>query len=406
MTATGYDNGPAPDTGPHRDIGSDPLLLDVSRLVWRRWAGHLPTGIDRVCLAYLDRYAPRARAVLQWRGCVRALSPRRSARLFALLARGGSGFRAGFAAMLPAIAASRGRPAAGRIYLNVGHTGLDRPALADWIGATGVRPVFLLHDLIPLTHPEFCRAGEAQRHARRVGHVLDTAAGIIANSAATGAAIELFARARARAVPPILPAWIATQPLPAPPRRNPAAPPWFVAVGTIEGRKNHALLLQVWQRLARAMGPATPRLVLIGRRGWEADMARALLDRDAVLRHHVIEYPHADDAAMAEMVAGARALLMPSFAEGFGLPVVEALRLGTPVIASDLPVFREVAGTIPTFVDPTDGPGWYAAIRAFCDDGPDRARQVAALRGWRAPNWDSHFARVDPWLARIAKGAA
>ena len=52
----------------------DVILLDISRLVWRRWAGRLPTGIDRVCLAYLDHFAPRARAVLQWRGHVRVLS--------------------------------------------------------------------------------------------------------------------------------------------------------------------------------------------------------------------------------------------------------------------------------------------------------------------------------------------
>jgi glycosyltransferase involved in cell wall biosynthesis len=377
-----------------------PRLLDVSRLVWRRWAGRMPTGIDRVCLAYLDRYAQGARAVLQWRGRIRALSPRASGHLFDLLARGGPGFRAGFAAMLPGIAASGDGAVRGQIYLNVGHTGLDQPALPGWIASTGVHAVFLLHDLIPLTHPEFCRADEAPRHARRITHALGAASGIIANSAATGAALEDFARASALSVPPILPAWIAASALPAPVLAE-GAGPWFVTVGTIEGRKNHALLLQVWQRLARALGEATPRLVIVGQRGWEADAARAMLDRDPLLRRHVSEYPQADDATLAGLVAGARALLMPSFAEGFGLPVIEALRLGTPVIASDLPVFREIAGNIPLFLDPTDGPRWHAAIQAYTGEDPDRARQIAAMADWRAPDWDGHFAQVEDWLAQI-----
>jgi len=379
----------------------DPILLDVSRLVWRRWVGRLPTGIDRVCLAYLDHFAPRACAVLQWRGRMRVLSRAQSERLFGLIDRGGPGFRAGFAAMLPALAIAAKRDArAGALYLNIGHTGLDHPALARWIAAHGLRAVFLLHDLIPITHPEFCRAGEAPRHERRIRHALGAASGIIANSAATLRELDIYAAQHGLPRPPMLAAWI-SGPI-VPPAIRPAAldRPWFVTVGTIEGRKNHALLLQAWQRLAQTMGPATPLLVIVGQRGWEAELAQAMIDRDRILHAHIIEYGAADDAALAGLIAGARALLMPSFAEGFGLPVIEALQLGVPVIASDLPVFREIAGAIPTFIDPTDGPGWQAAIRAFCDDSPERARQLAAMAGYCAPGWDDHFAQVEAWLTQ------
>jgi hypothetical protein len=69
------------------------LLLDVTRLVWRVWSGRLPTGIDRVCLAYLDHYAPRSLAVIQRKELRLVLSVRHSDQLFALLRAGGPGFR-------------------------------------------------------------------------------------------------------------------------------------------------------------------------------------------------------------------------------------------------------------------------------------------------------------------------
>ena len=78
--------------------------------------------------------------------------------------------------------------------------------------------------------------------------------------------------------------------------------------------------------------------------------------------------------------------------------MIEALQRGTPVIASDLPVFREIAGNIPLYLDPLDGQHWERAIRDFSGDCPERTRQLAAMPGFRAPDWAAHFARVDHWL--------
>ncbi|MEY4472759.1 MAG: hypothetical protein RL671_1063, partial [Pseudomonadota bacterium] len=169
----------------------------------------------------------------------------------------------------------------------------------------------------------------------------------------------------------------------------------------IEGRKNHLLLLHVWERLIKDLGPAAPKLVLIGQRGWEADEVFALLDRSPRLKGYVRELGRCDDATMFGWLDQARALLMPSFIEGFGIPVIEALQRGVPVIASDQPVFREIAGAIPLYLDPVDGHGWEAAIRAYCGDAPDRERQLAAMPSFRTPTWADHFAKVDGWLATL-----
>ena len=379
------------------------LLLDVTRLVWRVWSGRLPTGIDRVCLAYLEHYGPRALAVVQRQELRLVLSAKHSAELFALLRTGGPGFRRRLTTLLAAAALS-GKPrqsTRGWTYLNIGHTGLDAPGLTDWLRKQQWKPVYLVHDLIPISHPEFCRPGESKRHRQRMRTVLDSAAGVIANSAATRDALLEFARRERRPEPPCEVAWLASpdevDATPVPPGNRPT----FVMIGTIEGRKNHLLLLHLWERLAKELGPATPKLVLIGQRGWEADEVFALLDRSPRLKGYVRELGRCDDATMLGWLDQARALLMPSFIEGFGIPVIEALQRGVPVIASDLPVFREIAGDIPLYLDPLDGQGWEAAIRAYCGDTPDRARQLAAMPSFRTPSWDDHFAKVDGWLATL-----
>lgn len=383
---------------PQRD-----LLLDVTRLVWRVWSGRLPTGIDRVCLAYLDHYAPRALAVIQRNELRMVLSAQHSERLFALLREGGPGFRLRLTVLLGAAALSRGPDGSTRgwTYLNIGHTGLDAPGLAGWLARQGWKAVYLVHDLIPISHPEFCRPGESRRHRQRMRTVLDSAAGVIANSAATRDALADFAAREHRPVPRCQVAWLASPEQTPPAELAPPNRPTFVMIGTIEGRKNHLLLLHLWEKLAKELGPATPKLVLIGQRGWEADEVFALLDRSPRLKGYVRELGRCDDATMFGWLDHARALLMPSFIEGFGIPVIEALQRGVPVIASDLPVFREIAGDIPLYLDPLDGQGWEAAIRAYCSDTPDRVRQLAAMPSFHAPSWDDHFAKVDGWLKAL-----
>lgn len=379
------------------------LLLDVTRLVWRVWSGRLPTGIDRVCLAYMEHYRARSLAVVQRKGLRIVLSERHSDELFALLRQGGRGFRTRLTTLLATAGLSGGnrKSTRGWCYLNIGHTGLDDPGLADWLADQSWKPVFLVHDLIPISHPQFCRVGEARRHRLRMRTVLASAAGVVVNSAATSAALTDFAKGEGRAVPPIEIAWLAMDEAIVPAPLAPPNRPTFVMIGTIEARKNHRLLLDLWSRLVDAEGERAPNLVLIGQRGWEADDVFALLDGSPQLQGHVHELGRCDDATMFGWLDQARALLMPSFIEGFGIPVIEALQRGVPLIASDLPVFREIAGDIPLYLDPVDGHGWEAAIRAYCGDAPDRERQLAAMPSFRTPTWADHFAKVDGWLATL-----
>lgn len=379
------------------------ILLDVSRLVWRCWRGGLPTGIDRVCLAYVAHFGSRARAVIQGRGHQFVLDAARSDRLFDFFSRGREGFRSRFTTLAAGafLSGNERAPQRGQLYLNVGHTGLNEPSLPRWIAQNGLRAVYFIHDLIPLTHPQYCRPGEVDKHRRRIENVLASASGVIGNSQATIDSFAAFAAERHLPMPPAVAAFIAGPPVPA--NLEPAllGRPHFVTVGTIEGRKNHILLLRIWERLARRFGPQTPLLIIIGQRGWEAADALAMLDRSDCLKEHGRELGTCGDEELANFIAGARALLMPSFAEGFGIPVAEALQLGTPVIASDLPAIREFAGDIPTYLDALDEIGWERAIVNFAGDSVERQRQGDAMTEFKAPDWQSHFLAIDAWLETL-----
>lgn len=383
---------------------SPDLLLDVSRLIWRASTGRLPTGIDRVCLAYVEHYRSRARAVVQYRTMRRVLPLALSEKLFDLLLVNSGRFRQDAArlAMRSLTALRAPRSQHGAIYLNIGHTGLNQPGLSEWLAAARTRPVFMLHDVIPISHPEYCRVGERERHAARMATMLRTGAGLICNSAATRDAAASYALEADLPLPATEIAWLGTTPLPA--IDTPPAPdhPYFVMLGTIEGRKNHLLMLQIWRELVEAHGEAAPRLLIVGQRGWEAEQALAMIDRARALRGFVTELPRCTDDELAGLLRGARALLFPSFVEGFGMPLVEALAHGTPVIASDIGVFRELAGPVPEYAAPTDGRSWRELIEIYASDNSrTRAAQITRLAGFHAPTWAAHFATVDSWLETL-----
>jgi glycosyltransferase involved in cell wall biosynthesis len=179
-------------------------------------------------------------------------------------------------------------------------------------------------------------------------------------------------------------------------RARPASqPPYFICVGTIEPKKNHLLLLNVWRQLAAAFGQDIPRLILVGQRGWENENVIDMIERSVRIRGLVEEHNSLPDSTMESLIVGARALLAPSFAEGYGLPVAEALSLGVPVLCSDLPALRAVGKEVPEYFDPLDGPAWRDAILDYAR--PDSARrhaQLMRLSAWRPHSWDEHFAAV------------
>lgn len=294
-------------------------------------------------------------------------------------------------------------PPRGAVYLNVAQCGFEFSRFFDWMkDRPDVLPVFFVHDLLPLDLPEYFRDNYRPRFERRLQTILTHAKALIVSSDTVRERLDAEYRAHGQALPPTLVAHLPS-PLGGPRGAEDedaalAATPYFVMTGTIEPRKNHRLVLDVWQ----ALGAAAPKLVLVGNDGWDHEHVQRLLTRSPTLRSRVRRVSRLARPALRRLVANARAVLAPSFAEGYGLPVIEAASLGTPVIASDIPVFREVAGGFAQLIAPLDGLGWKRAVEALADsNSPDRAAVRKDLTDAPLPTHDSYFARVESFLATL-----
>lgn len=379
-----------------------PVLIDLSRALGIALEGRRFTGIDRVGQAYQEHFRKEARALVRFGGRWVVFGDTDSQRLFdwAISPDAGSRDR------IRRLAGNNyvwnwQRPQKGSILLNTGHVGLDCPDYAERVRRYSLRPLYFLHDLIPIAFPEYAGPGEAETHRRRLRTMLTTAQGLIVNSAATGQELEDHAAHLGVSTPPWVTAHLAPPVFSAPELERPIPEPYFVVLGTIEPRKNHLLLLNLWRRLVQEFGRQIPKLVVIGQRGWECEQVLDMLERCEALNGVVVELNRCDDVALATWLHHAQALLFPSFAEGYGIPLVEALSLGTPVIVSDLPAFRELAGDIPEYLHPLDGEGWRTAVLEYAtSESRRRSAQLARMAGWQSPGWSAHFDRVDAFIAR------
>ncbi len=364
------------------------FLLDLTRLVSRSGRGQM-TGIDRVEAAYLAHLLAQDRPIF---GLIR------TALGFVLLGRQGCAqLQASLGRpILPKNLLAVIRPYAiarrphfmlghllrrlpqGTAYLNVGHSNLRAPTLAA-MQRYGVTSAVLIHDTIPLDHPEFARAGTHVPFAAKIAATARFAARVIHISADARAKTEAHFAAAGRIPPAILAPLGVTLAAPAPSPITPTRP-YFVALGTIEPRKNLKLLFDIWPNLP---APA-PQLVVIGAAGW-ADAALFAQMAQLQAQGAVLHGENLSDGAVASLLQGARALLFPSLAEGFGLPPLEAGGLGTAVIASDLPVLREVCGDFPVYLDPRDSYSWLETIKILA------AEQQSGRKKQNLPLWADHF---------------
>ncbi len=281
----------------------------------------------------------------------------------------------------------------GAVYVNTGQLGLGFDWLTAWLKRRpDIRRVHMLHDVIPLDFPELVPRHGRDLHAAMVARTAREADGLIVTTEFVRNSVLGAMAAHGGDDMPVLAA-----PLPVPePFAGvcgglPASPQrYFVILGSIEPRKNHALLLKVWERFKDGQG--SPKLVVAGTPWRDIEGIGRAVHASSHLRRNVVLVSGLTSPALCRLLAGAEALLQPSLVEGFGLPIVEALAQGTPVIASDQPAHREAGGAFVTYLPADDAAAWAAAIQA----------PQGRVTGYRAWDWEGYGGRLAPFLAQVA----
>ncbi len=251
------------------------------------------------------------------------------------------------------------------------------------------RGVVTVHDLAYLHHPRWVNE-ESLRYRELVPRALQRASVVCTVSATVRRELlEAYPQVPAERVlvtPNGVPAaaFRATAP-PLEQRRRQGIPDRYVLfVGTLEPRKGLDTLLDAYRLLHARRQPAPPLLV-VGGAGWGARPELHGLGPDVVRFTGYLP-----DEQVLRLMAGAELLAFPSRYEGFGIPPLEAFATGTPVLASDLPVLREVLGAAASYAPIGDAEAWADALTATLAAGRGTTEQVTARR---------HRARLHSWDA-------
>ncbi len=269
------------------------------------------------------------------------------------------------------------------------------PGLMHWaypvpLRIAGWHNVYTVHDVIPLSDPDLTPIASV-RYRRVLAGLIDRAAAIVTVSEASrGQIAEHLGPLAIPLVNCAQPVEITTdvQPLPA----GLETKRYLLVCGSVEPRKNIARLLAAY----RASGSTLP-LVVAGPAGWQA----AHLERAMAETPNIVRLAEVSRGPMLALIRNARALLMPSLAEGFGLPVAEAMALGTAVLTSQRGALAETAAGAALLVDPESGPAIADGIRRLADDGLVANLETAGLARAAAFRATDFSARLDRLYAEL-----
>jgi len=281
----------------------------------------------------------------------------------------------------------------------------------DRIRAEGGEIVACIFDLIPELYPHACHEATVPRYRAWLRKALVESDAFLAISrTVAGELADYVAASGLPHRPGLKIGWFQcgadlSAPATQAPREKIAASvgggaPVFLMVGTIEPRKGHRVAMQAFDALWR--NGVDARLVIVGRRGWFEEAIIAAIRSHAEFGERLFWFDDVDDGELSYLYDHARALILPSYAEGFGLPIVEAAMRGRPVICSDIPVFREVGRDGALYFRVNDPDALAEAIRAFLA-GTATADPAKALN----VSWAQAARRIvevvarEDWLTRL-----
>jgi glycosyltransferase involved in cell wall biosynthesis len=262
--------------------------------------------------------------------------------------------------------------------------------------------VVTVHDAVPWTHPETLTKRGAAWHRRAITRAARRASALVVPTAAVAAELARHApgMSKVHVIGEGVAADLAETPdeqrSEAVARRLRLPPRYLLMIGTLEPRKGLDVLLAA---LAEPHAPDLP-LVIVGQPGWGGVDPHRLAAHAGLSQERLRVLGRISDADLAVVLRRAAALVAPSLAEGFGLPVVEAMAAGVPVVHSDAPALKEVTGGTGVMVRRRDPVSLASGLRAVLADERRTAALVEAGRH-RAARYTWEHAATQVWRVHL-----
>ncbi len=270
-----------------------------------------------------------------------------------------------------------------------------RSDLYPRLRASGVKVVSYVYDIIPYTNPEVLHLGFVTNFLYYLGAVLQYSDVILASTQSTLDEIAALQRklglrkTRSRAT------WLGADFRQddtgnAPSAPNPAAVlaasgRYVLMVGTVQPLKNHAVVLDAFDKYLFNRGL---NLVIAGKIGWKVEALERRIREHRLLGRQLFLLEGMDDTTIDYLYDNAFCVAFATLREGFGLPTIEAFQHGTPVIASDIPVLREVGGQFCRYFDPHSPDSFLDAISPLLSSEDEYAALRKKVSTYRPVTWD------------------
>ena len=285
---------------------------------------------------------------------------------------------------------------------------VKRSWLLPLIKENGAKATVQIYDIIPVMEPQYCHEYTVVSFLEYLGAYLTYADRMVANAQATIDAIKRVAEDAGSRMPDaeVVPLGCdfvqkkqdgelrVREQI----REISSAGRYVLMVGTIEPRKNHQYVLKAFEE---SLFEQDVRLVFAGRVGWNMDEFAAYLKSHPQNGRKLYHIPDASDDEVAFLYEHAYAVAFPSLDEGFGLPIIEAFQHGTPVLASDIPVLREVGGTYCEYFDVGDPRSFAVCLQGLIADEEKYRGLKARVKTYQPYTWQECAERMWEAAERI-----
>jgi len=271
---------------------------------------------------------------------------------------------------------------------------VKRSYLLPVLKRQGARIVAHIYDIISVTHPEYCLQRGVYNFMDYIGAHLQYADDIIVNAQATVDEVHKLSQRlqvpqpRCHVVPlgadfgkkEIIP----DSQVPSEVVSAVKDKPYILMVGTIEPRKNHRLLLAAFERGLKDIGY---NIIMAGYMGWDMEAFAEMLSKHPDYQKRIFHFEGLDDTGITYLYQHARFLAFCSYVEGYGLPIIESIMRGTPVLASDIPVSREVAGDFCVYFGQDDVEELCELVAYFEKNSGEYEKIVVKLEKFVSAGW-------------------